>query len=340
MVTAIPGRIWLTIPLKLRKFLLSCIVIALMVAMAELGSVLFTQQVAPLPGSIIFIIEAIVLLVSIRATRSSKYRRISPRFGVVLLGTVAVVAVLAFAGVEPLSTYKDNLWGWAANRVADVREAVGSWSEGGSSSEANQPEPLASTDSATAGVTTGEVSAPQPSDSPQQLTPTLAGRQGLEEVEREVFNLINQERAREGLNPTVWDDNLYRLSKSHTDEMANRGELFHTPTGETYAENAWGASWGGTRRGLAERIVGSWMSSPLHRAWILHVPLRVSVVSIVDDERGQWSSWTFKLTNDGGPPLIQKAYDIYLAETGGRTPWLEWLYDVKGYPSNTSWLLP
>ena len=119
----------------------------------------------------------------------------------------------------------------------------------------------------------------------------------------------------------------------------NKGELFHTPMGASYAENAWGAPWGGiSRQDLANKMVSSWMSSPLHRAWILHVPLKTSVVSIVDNSRGQYASWTFRIVGDGGPPLIQKAYNMWMSETGGRIPRLTWLYDVKGYPDNAEFV--
>jgi hypothetical protein len=28
-----------------------------------------------------------------------------------------------------------------------------------------------------------------------------------------------------------------------------------------------------------------------------------------------------------------------MSETGGTIPWLDWLYNIKGYPYNTDWLL-
>ncbi|MGR3295886.1 MAG: CAP domain-containing protein [Candidatus Bathyanammoxibius sp.] len=341
------GGVWLVIPRAVRKLLLSCLVLALLGAMVQLGSLLFTHQVGPMPEALIFIGEAVTLFIAIWVIRSYKYRGVFPHFGTVLLAVTTVIVVLAFAGVEPLSTYKDDAWSWVnadarpwiEERVSAVRESVDGWvTTEPSGWVPKYPE-------------TPQV--PQIEALPMHVMPTLPtlgntqGRvaivtQSLEEIEKEVVNLINQERAREGLNPTVWNNNLYRLSKSHTIEMADRGELFHSSS-ETYGENAWGGGKGYYRFGthaLAKAIVESWMSSPLHRAWILHIPLRVSVVSIVDDGSGQWASWTFRFTNDGGPPLIQKAYNIYLAETRGRTPWLEWLYDVKGYPENTDWLLP
>jgi uncharacterized protein YkwD len=174
----------------------------------------------------------------------------------------------------------------------------------------------------------------------QALEEAQREEQALLALEKETFVLINVERECAGVPPTKWDDELYRLSKAHTQEMADKGELFHTPMGASYCENAWGAPWGGiSRQNLAQTIVDSWMSSPLHRAWILHAPLKTSVVSIVDDSRGQYASWTFWTGEAGtGPPLVKKAYDIWMSETGGNIPWLDWLYNIKGYPDNTDWL--
>ena len=174
----------------------------------------------------------------------------------------------------------------------------------------------------------------------QALEEAQREEQALLELEEETFKLINAARENAGVPPTKWDDELYRLSKAHTEEMADRGELFHTPMGASYSENAWGASWGRiSRQNLAQTIVDSCMSSPLHRAWILHAPLKTSVVSIVDDDRGQYASWTFWTGEAGtGPPLVKKAYDMWISETGGNIPWLDWLYNIKGYPDNTDWL--
>lgn len=162
-----------------------------------------------------------------------------------------------------------------------------------------------------------------------------------DDVERTAFNLVNMERKNAGLPATVWDDGLYRQSLAHTQEMARRGTLFHTPVGASYGENAWGGEgyYRYSSPELASTIVNSWMSSPLHRAWILHASLRTSVVSIVSTPSGQYASWTFLTGEAGaGPLLIQRAQNLWLAETGGGTDWITWLYDVKGYPTNQDFL--
>jgi len=157
--------------------------------------------------------------------------------------------------------------------------------------------------------------------------------QALLELEKETFRLINVEREHAGVPPTKWDDELYRLSKAHTQQMADRRELFHTPVGASYGENCWGGRgyYHFSGQELARVIVSSWMSSPLHRAWLLHELLRTSVVSIVVTPDGQYASWTFWTSEAGeGPELVRKIVDEWQRETGGKVPWLEWLKE-KGY---------
>lgn len=144
---------------------------------------------------------------------------------------------------------------------------------------------------------------------------------------------MNVERNRAGVSSTKWDAELYKLSKAHTQEMANRGEIFHTPMGASYGENCWGGKgyYHYNKQELAEVIVDTWMSSPLHRAWLLHEPLRTSVVSIVVTLDGQYASWTFWTAEaQGGPELVRRIADEWQRETGGSTPWIEWL-KMKGY---------
>jgi len=131
----------------------------------------------------------------------------------------------------------------------------------------------------------------------------------------------------------VWDDELYRLSKAHTQAMSDKGELFHTPINAPYGENAWGGVGYANYdyEELAKVIVDSWMSSPLHRAWILHQPLQTSVVSIIVNPNSQFASWTFWTREAGeGPELVKKIADEWRRETGESIPWIEWLY-LKGY---------
>ena len=131
------GGVWLMIPRAIRKLLLSCLVIALLGAMVQLGALLFTRQVGPMPEALIFIGEAVALFIAIWVIRGYKYRRVFPHFGTVLLAGTTIIVVLAFAGVEPFSAYKDSAWSWVneearpwiEERVSDAKEVVGTWGE-------------------------------------------------------------------------------------------------------------------------------------------------------------------------------------------------------------------
>lgn len=115
--------------------------------------------------------------------------------------------------------------------------------------------------------------------------------------------------------------------------MADRRELFHSPTEIPIGENAWGGE--GYYRfdvdELPEAIVESWMGSPLHRAWLLHQPLQRSVVTVVITPSGQYASWTFWMSEaEEGPELVQRVAEEWQRETNETVPWLEWL-DLNGY---------
>jgi uncharacterized protein YkwD len=164
-------------------------------------------------------------------------------------------------------------------------------------------------------------------------SPITIEAQSIVEAEGQAFELINAQREKNGTPATVWDDGLYTLSKAHTEEMAMKGELFHSPESAPYAENCWGGHGyqGYSAEELAKVIVESWMSSPLHRAWLLHTPLRHVAVSIVIDDGGQYASWTFWKDEIGlGPELVRQISQEWKTETGGSVPWIEWLY-MRGY---------
>jgi len=302
---------------SIAKLLLCLLAIAGLGITAWTGYRLFTHQIDSLTGILIFLTEIGLLIWIIRVLRSPRFRLKKPSFNLVFWSLVAIALACAFVGIEPMSSAKSR----ATSYAGQVWQTI-----------------IVSSQSSTT-VPVEQVSPPSkpPPPVPTPQPPNIS----VLELEQETFRLINNERERAGILPTRWDDKLYKLSKAHTENMANQGRLFHTPTGASYAENAWGASWGGINRvNLAKVIVDSWMSSPLHRAWILHGSLRTSVVSIVDDNRGQYASWTFWTGEAGaGPALVRKAYNLWMSETGGSIPWLKWLYEIKGYPSNTSWLL-
>lgn len=480
---------WNSIPISVRKLLLSLLVIIGLVLVARNGYLLFTHQTATVRGTIIFLAELGLWIWIISILRSYRYRRRKPSFKLVFFSLLGIGLVCAFAGIEPLASYKERTigfvgQGWetvtsflpstptrAPEDVASAAEKVepavirietedrvgsgmvvdklgyvltcnhvvedaqsatitlmsGKQYEGsivgrdtardlaiikiavsgfdlpvvtlGNSDKLQTGEDVIAIGYALglegkATVSKGIISAirnydgvdyiqtdaainPGNSGGPlinlkgevvgianskvireavegmsfaiaiNSAKPFIADEiekahqeeeaqreeQTLIELEEETFRLINVERNRAGAPSTNWDAELYKLSKAHTQEMADRGELFHTPIGVSYGENCWGGKgyYHYNEQELAKVIVDSWMSSPLHRAWLLHEPLRTSVVSIVITPDGQYASWTFWMSEVGeGPALVRELSNKWMEETGGSIPWIEWLR-MKGY---------
>ncbi len=87
----------------------------------------------------------------------------------------------------------------------------------------------------------------------------------VEALEHEVLTLVNSERSSRGIAPLVWDNKLHEIAREHSEEMARRGELFHSSMYEPYAENCWGGGPGSFYYNTPSDIVNSWMGSPKHR---------------------------------------------------------------------------
>jgi uncharacterized protein YkwD len=264
---------------------------------------------------------------------------------------ILIAIIVTFTGCQPLTSYKDKATDYIDNLLESTnKDTIITTNTTASTTPETSTTPTKKSTYKDK-LNLSNISEQELRDNPE-LQKTIEAKKAeeakrivyedneLERIEKQTFDLINQERIKAGLEPTIWDNKLYNLSKAHTQDMANQGQLFHSPMNGLIGEDAWGVSWGGiSRQDLAGEIVNSWMSSPLHSAWILHIPLKTSVVSIVDDNRGQYASWTFWTAEAGeGPPLIQRAYNLWQSETGGNIPWLTWLYDVKGYPDNQDFL--
>lgn len=262
---------------------------------------------------VILFLEIGFIIWFIHILRSSSFRRARPSFKLVTALFITTVVILAFSGIQPMSMYRDNLVNrWESYRVAQ---------------EATRAEKVAEAIAMTP-MLMKEAPPKTGTESSLTVTQTLE----VEEAEREAFRLINAVRQEAGVPPTKWSDELYDLSKKHTQEMADRGELFHTPMGAEHAENAWGGQgyYHYQSAELPKVIVSSWMSSPLHRAWLLHSPIEESVVSIVVTEDGQYASWSFWIGKlNRGPQLVEEVAREWRNSRSG-LDWIPWLIS-KGY---------
>jgi len=298
-----PRAIWRRIPIRVRKIFIALLSVFALGFVIWSGYRLFTHQTTPVNGTLAFLTSFVFLIWINSLLRKRSYRYIKPSYKMVFGAVIGILLVFAFAGIEPFSIYKDRGINWLSVRWEATTTEVASLSIEGTDSFAIITE----------SETTEHVS--------------------LLEVERDTCELINLERVRVGAPATEWDDDLYELSKAHTQAMSERGYLFHSPEGATYGENCWGGTgyYQYDSQEIAEVIVASWMSSPLHKAWILHEPIRSAVVSIVLTPEGQYASWTFWMDEAGtGPEIIERLSNEWRRETGGNVPWIEWLIS-KGY---------
>ena len=309
---------------KLYRFLLNLSILALLGLIIWTGIQLFSQQFlhSPLIGSLIFLAEFVFFVWMWRIVSKNSWRW--PSMKLTIFSLVCLVVIFAFAGVRPFSDYKTSLLtrytAWTENMERSRLEKE-------AATKAEEQEKI---QEAIAMMPIPVKEAPTKSQTASGLTTTQALK--IEEAEQEAFRLINTIREEAGIPVTKWSDELYKLSKQHTQDMANRRDLFHTPVGSSHGENAWGGTGYYHYRydELAKVIVGSWMSSPLHEAWLLHAPIKESVVSIVVTPDGQYASWSFWMnTLDRGPELIEKIVREWKS-SGGNLPWIEWLIS-KGY---------
>ena len=111
------------------------------------------------------------------------------------------------------------------------------------------------------------------------------------EIEQRAFEQTNQARLKNGLPPFVWDDDMSRLARNHSENMSRLGFFSHvTPDGKRLPDRARAA---GIRHYsvLGENIaynqgfddpgalaVERWMQSPKHRANILSSEFRAMAI--------------------------------------------------------------
>lgn len=123
---------------------------------------------------------------------------------------------------------------------------------------------------------------------------------GVDSDEREIFELINQERSKKGLGDLVWDSNLSRLARDYSAKMARENFFSHQDrSGESVdgrAKNMRIKNWSkiGENLFFCEgydnpnlMAVRGWMKSPSHRDNILDPDYNVSGIGIAESENGR-----------------------------------------------------
>lgn len=109
-------------------------------------------------------------------------------------------------------------------------------------------------------------------------------------AERQMLTLLNQERVKAGLAPLVWDEELAKVARAHSDDMFRRGYFAHKdPDGRSPFDRM--ANAGITFKAAGENLAyaattelahGGLMRSPGHRANILDKDFGRIGIGIVD----------------------------------------------------------
>lgn len=127
------------------------------------------------------------------------------------------------------------------------------------------------------------------------------------EIEKRAFDETNVFRVKNGLQPLVWDSDVCRMARMHSESMSRQKYFSHvTPDGlklkdrarlagllqfSTLGENI-GYSKGFDDPGVV--VVGQWMESPKHRANILSSSYRgMAIGSVVGPDGSVYLTQTF-----------------------------------------------
>ena len=183
------------------KLALSLAILAGFVMLIWYGYLLFTHKVAPLIGSIVFIVGIAVWVILIRILRK-RYKWTKPSFKLTTFSVIAIVLILTFAGVQPLASYKDHLiesYKTAqAERAAEIERAA--------AERAAEEERVAEEEAAARAQREAEMAA--------------AGADQEYDFYKEYITLFNQFRQGNGATPLVFTPDLNELANQRCKEIS------------------------------------------------------------------------------------------------------------------------
>jgi len=285
------SKVLTTLSKRLTKLILNIFILAGFVVLIWYGYRLFTSQVStPLTGAILLIVGGIVWICVIWFLRK-RYRWTKPSFKLTTFAVIIIALIFMFAGVHPLASYKDGVvskWNTYQAEQQLIREEQRAQAERDEALAKEEAERQAEEEQQERDIREEENKAKE-----EQAKEEREKAQQMEiiELEHDVVMLVNLIRADRGTSMLMWDETLYQYSKAHSIAMAERRELFHSPVGLAYAENAWGGE--GSQHWGVEDIVDSWYSSPMHKTWLLCPNLKHVAVGVAYSENGMYASWTF-----------------------------------------------
>jgi uncharacterized protein YkwD len=269
---------------KIYRLLLNLSFLSMLGLIIWSGVKLFSQELLKnsLIGSLLFIAELGFFIWIFRVVFKNSWRW--PSMKLTVFSVVCLFVIFAFAGVKPMSSIKDDAfirWDtyWEEQKVKTEERLAQAETEQQIRIEEQK-------------VAEQKRIAEQEAEEAQaKVEQETALQTKVSEIEHEVVLLVNLVRADKSISMLMWDDTLYEYSKTHSIDMAEKRELFHSPVGLAYAENAWGGE--GSRSWGADDIVQGWLESPKHRTWLLCPNLKHVAVGIAYSNNGMYASWTF-----------------------------------------------
>src|SRR5438270_9936682 len=137
---------------------------------------------------------------------------------------------------------------------------------------------------------------------PQDIASTI-------DMERQIFEWTNQERAKVAAPPLKWNDRLMLAARLHSDEMARHKDLSHQIQGEpvfTERLSERGARFNAAAENVgygddAETLQMGWMHSPPHRANLLNPVYTEVGIGIVRAGNRLWATEDFATAMQNWP---------------------------------------
>lgn len=123
---------------------------------------------------------------------------------------------------------------------------------------------------------------------------------------KQVLDLVNTERTKNGLKPLVLDEALNAVALAHSKDMADRNYFSHSsPEGERMGDRLKkaGISYSAAGENIAAgqrtpaQVVQSWMNSEGHRKNILNASFNKMGLGCVETQSGYGIYWTQVFTN-------------------------------------------
>jgi hypothetical protein len=112
---------WHWIPPSIIKLLLCLLIITGLADIIHRGYRLFTHHTDPIINTVIFLVEIGIWFWVITVLRSRRYKYRKPKFKLILTVVIVITIVCAFAGIEPLSSYKDNVFSLVNNYLEEQK---------------------------------------------------------------------------------------------------------------------------------------------------------------------------------------------------------------------------